>query len=627
MPGIAVASGPRQTAIINAIVGPSEVDVYVDGALLAAGLDAMTASNPVTLGDRAEHDLVVFRSIPTPPAARSARSDTPLTARQLIGQPRAGAIAHPAGPSILRLSNTEANGPWYTFVYDMPNATACDPGSASLSFEGNSDVLTTIGSLGSAGVFSVGSGTTVSSREYTREVVVYGGASRGSTAFTKPYAFGSFDFGVVPITFAKDRFFMAYGVVGVSGATEFVVDCATGAIDSVRNATRNPVFPKSRYVALAPTRLFDTRRPGAPGMPVGKLAAGAQVDVPIVGQVGIPATGVTAVVLNVTATEASRPGFVTVWPTGAARPSTSNINLLTAGQTAPNLVTVPVGAGGAVSVFASGGVHVLADVAGYFVAADSATAGRFVSLTPDRLFDTREPGATAGPVGPNVSIRVPIAGTKGVPATGAGAVVLNVTGVGDSGPGFVTVFPGGTTRPEASNVNLAGRGDVTSNLVIVPLGADGSVEFFASDRAHIVADVFGYITGAGATSSTAGLFVPTSPLRVSDSRPGNLSPSDAQPFAGGEQRAIAIAQLGDVPGIGAAAVLANITGTQAAGPGFLTAWPAGGGVPGVSNVNLVTAGTTRPNAAIVPLGGPGDMSLFSSGGAHALVDVFGYFTS
>ena len=68
--------------------------------------------------------------------------------------------------------------------------------------------------------------------------------------------------------------------------------------------------------------------------------------------------------MNVTGVDATGNGFVTVWPCGQARPNASNLNLV-GGQTAPNAVTAPIGAGGKVCLYTSGGTHLLADLTGY----------------------------------------------------------------------------------------------------------------------------------------------------------------------------------------------------------------------------------------------------------------------
>ena len=101
------------------------------------------------------------------------------------------------------------------------------------------------------------------------------------------------------------------------------------------------------------------------------------------GHGGVPASGVSAVVLNVTVTQPKAAGFITVYPDGATRPLASNLNFV-AGQTVPNLVVAPVGADGKVDLYngSSGTTQLVADVSGYFSGAGLAPAGTFTSLTP-----------------------------------------------------------------------------------------------------------------------------------------------------------------------------------------------------------------------------------------------------
>ena len=47
----------------------------------------------------------------------------------------------------------------------------------------------------------------------------------------------------------------------------------------------------------------------------------------------------------------------------------SNLNVTAAGQNIANLVTVGLSATGSISLFSSGGGHLVADVAGYYVGA------------------------------------------------------------------------------------------------------------------------------------------------------------------------------------------------------------------------------------------------------------------
>src|SRR5713226_9420525 len=89
------------------------------------------------------------------------------------------------------------------------------------------------------------------------------------------------------------------------------------------------------YHPLTPARILDTRFSS-------RLGPGVTINVQITGKGGVPTAGVSAVVLNVTATDISQAGFLTVYPQGGSVPLASNLNF-NAGQTVPNLVTVGVG--------------------------------------------------------------------------------------------------------------------------------------------------------------------------------------------------------------------------------------------------------------------------------------------
>jgi hypothetical protein len=113
------------------------------------------------------------------------------------------------------------------------------------------------------------------------------------------------------------------------------------------------------YGSVTPARLLDTRDSGGP------VAAGGTASVSVAGRGGVPASGVTAVALNVTAVSPTTSGFVTAYAGGTSRPATSNINVA-AKQVVANLVIVPVGANGTVTLYASASTNLVADVAGYY---------------------------------------------------------------------------------------------------------------------------------------------------------------------------------------------------------------------------------------------------------------------
>ena len=130
---------------------------------------------------------------------------------------------------------------------------------------------------------------------------------------------------------------------------------------------------------LTPFRVLDTRI--GIGAPIGMPAAGSTVTVQVGGVGTVPANA-SAVALNVTATQAADGGFVTVFPGGSPQPLSSNLNIDHIGQTIPNLVVVTLPSNGTVSLYTYGRTHLLADVLGYFVNANTSTDGRYVALSP-----------------------------------------------------------------------------------------------------------------------------------------------------------------------------------------------------------------------------------------------------
>jgi len=116
----------------------------------------------------------------------------------------------------------------------------------------------------------------------------------------------------------------------------------------------------TRYSPLLPSRILDTRTTHS------SVGPHSTIDVQATGRGGVPATGVSAVVINLTATEPTSGSYLTAFPTGTAVPLASNLNF-GPGQTIPNLVVVKLGTGGMFSVYnAQGNTHVIADVVGWY---------------------------------------------------------------------------------------------------------------------------------------------------------------------------------------------------------------------------------------------------------------------
>jgi hypothetical protein len=332
---------------------------------------------------------------------------------------------------------------------------------------------------------------------------------------------------------------------------------------------------------VLPSRVLDTREnlgyAGAKPQPEQVL------EVPIAGHGGVPASGATAVALNITVTAATGAGFVTVWGSGD-RPVTSNLNVERADQTIANLVLAPIGSDGKVRIYTSGGGHVIADVAAWF-----GPTSIYRPTGPTRLVDTRNTGTK------------PASGsTTEIPITSPGNLaVVNVTAIDTTNPGFLTVWGSGN-RPTTSNVNFSRAGMTIPNLVIVPIGDDGKVRVYNDGGSHIIVDLFGTMAGDNVN--------PHPPERILDTR------NTATPTAGAT---IEVAVNG-TPG---EAVIANVTATNVTSPGYVTVWPSGP-PPNASNLNPEYAGQSIANLVLTRIGPDNKIRLYTHNGADLIVDTF-----
>src|SRR5258707_11573174 len=84
----------------------------------------------------------------------------------------------------------------------------------------------------------------------------------------------------------------------------------------------------------------------------------------------------------------------------------------------------------------------------------------------------------------------------------------------------VCAFPICITRPVTSNLSFT-AGETIPNLVVVPVGADGKVDFYNSaGTVQLIADLSGYYT-----TGSASLLTPAGPVRVMDTRNGTRGTS------------------------------------------------------------------------------------------------------
>jgi hypothetical protein len=146
-----------------------------------------------------------------------------------------------------------------------------------------------------------------------------------------------------------------------SGNSDVVVD-VLGYFDTTSSG--------SLYHPVWPDRVLDSRVPLGTG---GPLSGGITTNVAIAG-VGSVLPNATAVAMNVTAVNILVPSFLTVWPSGLPRPTSSNLNLgtrpgfVSATEAVPNLVMVAPGTDGDISFYdLVGTINVVGDVEGYYL--------------------------------------------------------------------------------------------------------------------------------------------------------------------------------------------------------------------------------------------------------------------
>lgn len=228
------------------------------------------------------------------------------------------------------------------------------------------------------------------------------------------------------------------------------------------------------YSVIDLERASDSRPDGTP--------AGSTTTVDVVGDFGDPEAEL--VIINLTLVDSGGAGFLTVYPSGGEFPPTSNLNVNAAGQTRAGLAIVPIGENDSIEVFNDVEGSILVDVLGY-LGADSG----FTGLDPfERLVDTRASGER---VEADSELSFDVADSDDVPAT-ANFLLINVTAVEASNAGFVTVWPGGLDQPEASNLNYPEDGTI-ANTVLVPIGADGTVNIYTQSEIDLLVDIIGYL--------------------------------------------------------------------------------------------------------------------------------------
>jgi sortase (surface protein transpeptidase) len=407
----------------------------------------------------------------------------------------------------------------------------------------------------------------------------------------------------------RRRFLQGVGAVVGAGAVAGTLPAGAAEAVAPRGA--------SRFVALdRAVRAVDTRPANADDHEFRWLSSN-RIRLKIGGNFGVPATA-TAVVATLAGVNRDEPNWIAAFPSGdGAPPLSANLNLRNPNEVNANLVTVKLSQpGGELDVASRVPCDFVLDVIGYYERVGGARrAGRFVGLPSAlRALDTRPNHV------PDGSFTMVDVTDLGIPAD-ASSVVINLTATETTQSGWYSAVPMTLrSKPTTSSLNVQGAASTRGASAIVPLtNVDGRLRFkiYSLHAAKLVVDVTGYYTSEDSAMSSDGLFVPLVPQRILDTRlPGEIG----RLWPGWVVEAA-------VPGAAAssAAVVCNVTGVDSRGPGHFRVSGARLPVPGTANVNWSSAGAYVPNHAISRITQHG-IQIFSSHGAHAVVDLFGYFT-
>ena len=394
------------------------------------------------------------------------------------------------------------------------------------------------------------------------------------------------------------------------------------------------------YPLAHPIRILDTRA-GQPGCdnPGAKIpgqtsrtqtAAGRTCD-----GLTIP-SGAKALLGNITTVQ-SGGGFLTLYPSDAAKPNVANSNFA-ANQVLNNVFTVGLGAGdGAFKIFVTTDTDVVVDITGYY--APPGAGGLFFHPLPQpvRLMDTRvgqtacfTPGAALQANSTTTQLGQTTCDGVLIPA-GAQALVGNATTVNPLGNGFLTLFPADASQPLAASSNFQTGINMNAPFT-VGLSPSGQFKIFTAATTDLVIDVLGYYSTQANDSNGQGLlFNPLAhPVRLLETRPNQPGCTTHSSFPMGAGIENLQPVRGTCDGVtianNALGIVGNATVINQTGNGFLTFWPSDAPARPLAATSNYRFNTVFNRHFTVGLGtSDGRFKIFSSATTDLIIDVSGFF--
>lgn len=442
--------------------------------------------------------------------------------------------------------------------------------------------------------------------------------SAGNSIWTTQYGSAAEDTGRLAAVDANGVYAAGYTLGTFAGQTTAGLDDGYIASFTLGGGGTGGGGSGLRFIPVTPCRVGDTRLSGGVlGSPSFDANTTRDVAIPA-SACGIPASA-RAYSLNITVVPIEPLAFLSAWPAGQTRPQVSTLNSFHGGVVA-NAAIVPAGTNGAISIFVTNRTDVVVDINGYFDLTTAAGSYAFFTTSPCRLADTRASGGFTGSFGPpqlvaNAIRNFPVpSGACSVPQ--AGAYSLNATVVPPAPLGFLTLWAAGGARPLVSTLNSFDSA-IVSNAAIVPANG-GQISTFVTQNTDLVMDLNGYFGTPGIVGEL--YFTPLTPCRLADTR---LAGQGAPIMAAQETRNFTVAGACGVPA-DARAFSVNITVVPPGPMAFLTLFPAGQSRPFVSLLNSLL-GRVVANAALVPAGNSGQVSVYVTDQTHVIIDINGYF--
>lgn len=245
----------------------------------------------------------------------------------------------------------------------------------------------------------------------------------------------------------------------------------------------------------------------------------------------------------------------------------------------------------------------------------AAPATRFVPLNPARILNTRTGlAARRARVPAHATVTFRVSGRAGVPASGAAAVVLDLSAVAPSRAGHLTVFAAGRSRSSAETVDFTAGRSMTGLATVPVAGGKVAVYNGSPGSVDLTADILGYNT---TTPKTGTLLTPVGPARILNSA------------RVGARRVLTLKVAGarGVPAQGAKAVALDVTVTGPAKAGQLIAYADGTRRPAATSLSF--AARQRVTELVIARMTDGKVDLYNSSGGtlSVAVDAIGYYSA